>query len=73
MGNVWPAVRTLRRTSGRTDRTVENIRPMNRSGRSLTAAAPRSTRGAMFGANGATTVETMPCRCFHAGVPTPSR
>ena len=37
------------------------------------AAAARSTSGATFGANGATTVETTPCRSFQAGVLTPSR
>ena len=73
MGMVWPTVRMLRRTSGRTERTVENMRPMKRSGRSKMTAAIMSAMGAMSGAKGEIIVGKIPCRSRQAGVLTPSR
>ena len=59
-GSVRPMVRIFRRMSGRTDRMVEYIRPMNRSGVLSTTAAIMSANGAASGANEATTAGRTP-------------
>ena len=72
-GRVRVMVATLRRMSGRTERIVEYMRPMNRSGVSKTTAAIMSTRGAASGEIGAIRAGSRPRRTFQAGVATPSR
>ena len=73
MGMVWLTVRMFWRKSGRRDRTVEYMRPMRRSGKSITTAATMSTMGATSGTMGERRVGRMPWRSFQAGVLTPSR
>ncbi len=73
MGMVRPIERTLRRTSGMTERMVDDIRPMNRSGVSARMAAIMSTKGARSGTKAARTEGSNPRRSFQAGVATPSR
>ena len=72
-GTVRPMARMFLRTSGNIERTVENIRPMRRSGVSSTAAASMSAMGAASGTTAERTAGMRPCRSCQAGVATPSR